>query len=52
MESLTHVCLFLEKPLVDRFCLVSRQTQRCKVYVVAELRAPTTDLCDLVCLWI
>ena len=32
MESLTHVCLFVEKPLVDRFCLAFKaQTQRCKV---------------------
>ena len=32
----------------DRFCLVFKaQLSGTKFYVVAELRAPTTDLCDL-----
>ena len=49
---MTHVCLFVEKPLGnfdrDRFCLVFKaQLSGAKFYVVAELRAPTTDLCDL-----
>ena len=44
-ESLTHVCVFVEKPLGnfdrDRLCLVCKaQLSGAKFYVVAELRAP------------
>ena len=49
---MTHVCLFVESLWVTLiaigFVLVFKaQLSGAKFYVVAELRAPTTDLCDL-----
>ena len=55
-ESLTHVCLFVEKPLgliAIGFVLVFKaQLSGAKFYVVAELRAHHKICVILVCLWI